>query len=151
MSARAAALTPRRPASRGRPARPRPALPALLAAQSATVAVFSVLHLTGVLRIGTGNSDGAGIAEAVIGVVLAGGAWALARSPSPARGRRAALFAVYFAIAGFIVGLTYTLDSGDAIDLIYHATMLPILVGTAIRLVRPPHAPRPVQNRQKST
>lgn len=131
-----AAHSPRRPASKGRPARPLPALPVLLAVESATLAVFSTLHLTGALRIGTGNSDGAGVAEALICLALAGGACALARSSSPARGRRAALFAVFFAIAGFIIGLTYTLDTGDPIDLIYHATMLPILVATAVLVAR---------------
>jgi hypothetical protein len=132
----AAADTPRRPASPGRPARPRSPIAAVLALESVTLAVFSTLHLTGALRIGTGGSDGAGVAEAVICVVLVGGAWALARSPSPARARRAGLFAVCFAIAGFIVGLTFTVDSGEAIDLIYHATMLPILVGTAVLVAR---------------
>lgn len=146
MSAQTNTATPRRPASKGRPARPLPALPALLAFESATVGLFSTLHLTGVLRIGSGRSDGAGIAEALICLALAGGAWALARSPSPspspapspARGRRVALSALAFAIAGFIVGLTFTVDSGDAIDLIYHATMLPILVATAVLLARRP-------------
>jgi hypothetical protein len=128
--------SPRRPASQGRPARPLPALPLLLAVESATLAVFSTLHLTGALRIGTGNSDGAGVAEALICLALAGGAWALARSSSPARGRLVGLFAVGFAIAGFIVGLTFTVRGGDAIDLIYHATMLPILALTAVLVAR---------------
>jgi hypothetical protein len=108
----------------------------LMTFEALTLAVFSTLHLAGALRIGTGNSDGAGVAEALIGVALASGAWALARWP--ASGRRVARFAVYFAIAGFVVGLTFTIDSGHAIDLAYHATMLPVLIGTAWLLARRP-------------
>jgi hypothetical protein len=131
-----ASTTPRRPASNGRPARPiRSPLAFLLAFESATLAVFSTLHLTGTLHVGSGGSNGAGIAEALICLALAGGAWALAVGP-PARGRRVALFAVGFAILGFIVGLTFTVRGGDAIDLIYHATMLPVLVATAVLVAR---------------
>jgi hypothetical protein len=143
----ATADTPRRPASTGRPARPNSV--GLMSLEALTLAVFSALHLSGALRIGTGNADAAGIAEALICLALAGGAWALTRSP--ARGRRAAIFALYFAIAGFILGLTITVDSGDAIDLIYHATMLPILIATAVLLVRMGAPAGPVQNTQKST
>ncbi len=56
--------------------------------EAVTLAIFSTLHLTGTLQIGTKPSYGAGFAEALICVALAGGAWALWRSP--ARGRRAA-------------------------------------------------------------
>jgi hypothetical protein len=150
----ATADTPRRPAKappsgaadhlpgRGRPARPKPV--ALMSLEALTLAGFSILHLSGALQIGTGDSNGAGIAEAVICIALAGGAWALARSP--AKGRLAALCAVYFAIAGFILGFTITVDSGDTIDLIYHATMLPILAATAALLAVRPR--RRVQNAQ---
>ncbi|MGN6872828.1 MAG: hypothetical protein ACTHMY_30955 [Solirubrobacteraceae bacterium] len=119
-----AAVTPRRPADPRRPVRP-------LAVESATLAVFATLHLTGTLRIGSasGPSYGAGIAEALIGVALACGALALARSP--ARGRRVALAALGFAIFGFFVGLSFTVGSGDTIDLAYHVAMLPVLMATA--------------------
>ena len=50
----------------------------------------------------------------------------------------AALGAVGFAIFGFIVGLTFTISGGSAVDLAYHAVMLPILVATAVQL-RPRH------------
>ena len=56
----------------------------------------------------------------------------------PVRGRTAALGAVGFAIFGFVVGLTFTISGGAAIDLAYHAVMLPILVATAVQL-RPRH------------
>ena len=120
----------------------------LMALEALTLAVFATLHLTGTLRIDASNpSYGAGVAEGLICIALAAGAWSLWRSP--ARGRRAALAAVFFAIAGFIVGLTFTIDGGDSIDLIYHATMLAVLVATAALLARRP--PRPVQDAQKST
>jgi multisubunit Na+/H+ antiporter MnhF subunit len=97
--------------------------------------VFATLHLTGAVRIGaSGTSYGAGIAEALIGVALAAGAVALARSP--ATGRRVALAALGFAIFGFLVGLSFTLGSGDTIDLVYHLVMLPVLAVTAALLAR---------------
>ncbi len=117
--------------------------------------MFATLHLSGVLRIGSSSgkpSYGAGVAEALICAALAAGAWSLARSPGKGRGRRAALAAVVFAIFGFLIGLSFTLGSGDAIDLIYHATMLPVLVATAVLLVRtdaPAGASR-VHNARKS-
>lgn len=118
-------LTPRRPAEQRRPVRP-------LLIESATLAVFAVLHLTGTLRIGASTSYGAGVAEALICLALACGAFALARSP--ARGRRAALAALGFAIFGFSVGLSFTIGSGDTIDLAYHLAMLPVLIATALLL-----------------
>ena len=138
--------TPRRPAHHRRPARPRPRVAAALALESATLAVFATLHLSGALHVGSGSrgSYGAGTAEALICVALACGASALARSP--ARGRRVALWALAFAIFGFLVGLSFTVGSGDAIDLAYHLAMLPVLVATALLLARRPsaHPPRAV-------
>ena len=65
------------------------------------------------------------------------------RAPRPCsatrcEARTAALGAVGFAIFGFVVGLTFTISGGAAIDLAYHAVMLPILVATAVQL-RPRH------------
>ena len=107
-------------------------------AEAATLAVASTLHLTGAFSSGT---DGAGIPEAIICVVLLGGAAAVFRDP--VRGRAAALGAVAFAIFGFIVGLTFTVSGGPAAELAYHAVMLPILVATAVQL-RPQHPGREV-------
>ena len=98
-------------------------------AEAATLAVASTLHLTGAF---SRDGNGAGIPEAVICLVLLGGAAALFRDP--ARGRAAALGAVAFAIFGFIVGLTFTISGGSPIDLAYHVVMLPILVATAVQL-----------------
>ncbi len=41
-------------------------------------------------------------------------------------------------ILGFIVGLYLTVQGGDAIDLAFHATMLPLLLLTLLALLRKP-------------
>jgi peptidoglycan/LPS O-acetylase OafA/YrhL len=129
--------TPRRPAEQRRPVRPsRRRFAIALALESGTLAVFAVLHLSGVLRIGADRSYGAGVAEALICAALLAGAVALYRWP--ARGRRVALAALAFAIFGFFVGLSFTVGSGDAIDLAYHAVMLPVLMVTAALLALRP-------------
>jgi peptidoglycan/LPS O-acetylase OafA/YrhL len=119
----------------------------LMGFEAFTLAVFSTLHLTGVLTVGSASpSYGAGFAEALICVALVAGAWALARRANRERGRRTALFAVGFAILGFIVGLTFTIDGGSPIDLVYHLAMLPVLVATAV-LLAPGRAARPPRRR----
>jgi hypothetical protein len=102
--------------------------------EAATLVVMSALHLTGVLHVGSTDrtSPGAGFAEAVIAVVLIGGAIALARR----RARGTALGAVAFAIVGFLIGISFTISGGAAIDIAYHATMLPILAATLAGLQR---------------
>jgi drug/metabolite transporter (DMT)-like permease len=112
------------------------AVVALMAVEAVTLALFSTLHLTGALHVGSGNSNssGAGVAEALICVAVAAGAVAFARRPAD-RGRSAALAAVAFAVLGFIVGLTFTVSGGDAIDLLYHAIMLPVLLATGVVLL----------------
>jgi hypothetical protein len=98
---------------------------ALMGFVAATLVVASALHLAGVVDDGSPPfaPDRAGIAEAVIAVVLAAGAVALVRGA-----RRAALGAVVFAIAGFGVGLSMTVRGGATGDIAYHATMLPLLL-----------------------
>lgn len=115
----------------------RPAV--LMAFEAATLAIVSILHLTGAVHGGHApyNRSGAGIAEAVVCLALVIGVIALVRSPTGAR--RAGLLATGFAILGFIVGLRFTLSGGAAIDLAYHSVMLPILIATALLLVRLPH------------
>jgi len=99
------------------------------------VAIMSALHFAGVL----GGSEPfqprpAGIAEATIGIALAyGAAMLLRRSPNR---RPVALAANGFAIVGFIVGLSFTARGGGAIDLAYHATVLPLLLLTFGLLLR---------------
>jgi hypothetical protein len=92
---------------------------------AATLAVMSALHLAGVLDDGRTpfDPDRAGIAEAVIAVVLTAGALALERGA-----RRVALVAVVFAIAGFGVGLSMTIRGHATWDIAYHAAVLPLLL-----------------------
>ncbi|MFL5848323.1 MAG: hypothetical protein ACJ76M_17725 [Solirubrobacteraceae bacterium] len=93
----------------------------LMGLVAASLAVMSILHLAGAFE---GRTDaGAGIPEAIIGVVLLVGALALVRNGD----RRAALAALGFAIAGFLVGLRFTIDDGG-VQLAYHAAALPVLV-----------------------
>ena len=97
---------------------------------ASTLAGMSVLHLAG--AFGRGTDAGAGIAEAVIGVALAAGAVALARE----RNRGAAVAATAFAIAGFLLGLSFTIRDGTALEVSYHAAVLPLLVLTLTALIR---------------
>lgn len=117
---------------------------ALMGLEAASLAVASALHLSGLVH-GHGHGfspTGAGIPEAVIGVVLLWGAVSLARR-GPA-GRPTALGATVFAIAGFIVGLTFTTRGGDLPDIAYHATVLPLLLVTLVLILRSkPTAPGP--------
>ena len=115
---------------------------ALMAAEAASLAVVSALHLSGA----DGNdATGAGVAEAVICVVLLGGTIAYVRAPW---GRTAALAATGFAIAGFCYGLSVTARGGDVPDIAYHATVLPLLIVTMILIIR---APTPTGTRQGMT
>jgi hypothetical protein len=112
----------------------------LIGLEALTLAIMSVLHLTGILAGGTSpfNRTHAGIAEVVICVVLIGGAAALVGSPP--HGRAVALGTLGFAILGVIVGLNFTIQGGDAIDIAYHATLLPLLLVTLVALWRGPAA-----------
>jgi hypothetical protein len=111
--------------------------------EALSLAVFSTLHLSGAIHGAStdGGPSDAAIPEAVICVVLAAGAVALVSAR--AGGRRGALAATGFAILGFIVGLTSTVESGPAIDLAYHLTVLPLLVATFAALWRLPESGAP--------
>ena len=117
----------------------------LIGLEASTLAIMSALHLTGILAGGTRpfRPTDAGIAEAVIGAVLIGGAVALARDPL--RGGVIALAALGFAILGVIAGLSFTIQGGDAIDIAYHTTILPLLLITLAAMSRKlsvrPHPP----------
>jgi peptidoglycan/LPS O-acetylase OafA/YrhL len=108
----------------------------LITVQALTLVVFATLHLSGVLRAEHTHavSYGAGIAEATICLALLVGAGTLARSQ--AHGGKAALLSLAFAILGFTIGLTFTISGGNPIDVAYHATMLPVLLTTALMLTR---------------
>ncbi len=108
-------------------------LTGLMGFEAATLWVASMVHLLAVADPDSG-SLAAGVAEAVICLVLIAGAVALSRRSR--RGIRFALGTVGFAIFGFLVGLTATVRGGEPLNLAYHATMLPLLVATAVLLAR---------------
>jgi hypothetical protein len=107
-----------------------------MAAVAVSLGVMSYLHLGGSLgQDGSPpfSADPAGIAEALIGVVLLVGAAVVLLRPE--RARTVATAVTVFAIAGFVLGLTITISGGDAVDIAYHSTVLPILLGILV-LVR---------------
>jgi hypothetical protein len=116
----------------------------LMGAVAASLAVMSVLHLTGTVGGGTRPFDrsGAGIAEAVICLVLGYGAIRLLRRRPGAQA--VALATTGFAIVGFLIGLRFTLAGGGTIDIAYHLSALPVLLIALIALAckRAPTRPR---------
>ncbi|HEY1569891.1 MAG TPA: hypothetical protein VGG05_01000 [Pseudonocardiaceae bacterium] len=108
----------------------KPGVAWLMVVEAVSLAVMSTLHLTGRLSDGSRpfQPSAAGIAEAIIAVVLFGAAMAALFAPE--RARPTALAATGFAIAGFILGLTFTARGGNVADVAYHASVLPILVVT---------------------
>jgi peptidoglycan/LPS O-acetylase OafA/YrhL len=103
----------------------------LMALEASSLAVMATLHLTGTLTDDGKSFDRAGIPEAVIGVALLAGAWRLAKG-----GWSGPLASLLFAIAGFVLGLTFTIPGGNAIEITYHVTVLPLLVLTLLLLLR---------------
>lgn len=101
---------------------------ALLALVAASVAGMSFLHLSGILAGGSPPFDPAhaGVAEAVICVVLVGAVLALIGGGRHARATATA--ATAFAVIGFLVELTFTVRGGGALDVAYHAAALPLLL-----------------------
>ena len=117
-----------------------PRIGKLMGFVAATLAVGSFVHLAGYTPSGTRppfDASHAGIAEAIIGVVLASGAIAVVRGSA----RMAAIVTTSFAILGFLVGLNMTARGGDPPDVTYHVVMLPVLIVTLILLVRTPREP----------
>lgn len=111
---------------------------ALMAGETATLVVASLLHF-GVVIAGVHDPfSGAAVPEAVIAAVLATGAASLLVRPSTAWGLP--LGAVIFAIVGFLVGVRFTLF-GDgptrAGDIVYHVAGLTLLVTTVALLLSP--------------
>jgi hypothetical protein len=100
------------------------------------------VHLAGVVH-GSGGSfdaDHAGIAEAVIAVVLVGASIMMWRIPKHAI--TVGLAAATFAIAGFVIGLRFTLGGGHLPDITYHLIGLPVLAGALVALRRASTGPR---------
>jgi hypothetical protein len=107
---------------------------------AATLAVASLLHLSGHVHGSRPfDADHAGIAEAIIGIVLASAATVMLRAPL--RARAVGLAANAFAIVGFLVGLNFTARGGHVPDVVYHIIFLPVLVGILIVLLRTPWPP----------
>jgi hypothetical protein len=108
---------------------------ALMIVEAASLAVASALHVSGNVtgRSKLFDADDAGIAEAIIGAVLLGGAIAIFRLPR--WGRTIGLAATGFATAGFIVGLSITARGGHWPDIAYHLAVLPVLIGSLVALV----------------
>jgi hypothetical protein len=107
----------------------------LMIFEAATLAAIAALHFGGVLEGSRPfRPTAAGIAEAIIGLALLIGAVALLRRLPHAQS--VAIATTVFAIAGFAVGLSFTLRGGDAVDVAYHAVMLPLLFLTLLALVR---------------
>jgi hypothetical protein len=109
---------------------------ALMIVEAATLAVASALHLSGSVhgRSAPFDPDRAGVAEAIIGAVLVAAAFVMFRAP--ARARTVGIAATGFAIAGFLLGLSFTARGGHLPDVAYHLTMLPVLIGGLIVLLR---------------
>jgi hypothetical protein len=109
---------------------------AVMGLEAASLLVASLLHLTGFAHghARPFTATGAGIAEAVIGIVVACGAILLLRPG--ARGRGTALAVTAFAIIGVLYGLSITTQGGDLPDIAYHATLLPLLIVTFALLLR---------------
>jgi hypothetical protein len=103
---------------------------------AATLAVASGLHLSGSAKGQAAPFDAthAGIAEAVIGVVLAAAAMAMLRWIRSAR--LVGITAIVFAAAGFLVGLRFTTAGGHRPDIAYHLIILPVLVAMLFILLR---------------
>jgi MFS family permease len=109
----------------------------MLVIVAASLAVGSVLHLTGLVhgRSNAFDPDDAGIAEAAIAAVLAAGSIAMFRTPR--RAHAVGLATIGFAIVGFVIGLTETTRGGHLPDIAYHSVVLPILIASLVALLRP--------------
>jgi len=103
---------------------------------AASLMIASTLHLAGLVHGNGGafDADHAGIAEAILAVVLVCAAITMRRTPAHAR--TVGLAGATFAIVGFLVGLRFTLTGGHLPDIAYHLTGLPLLISAAIALWR---------------
>jgi hypothetical protein len=108
----------------------------VLACIAVSLGVASAIHLLGHVtgRSPVFDSGDAGIAEALIGVVLAIGVVVMRGVPRLAR--TAGLASTGFATVGFLVGISITASAGHWPDIAYHATVLPILLGSLVVLLR---------------
>jgi hypothetical protein len=95
----------------------------LMLVVAVSLAIASALHLSGLVdgRASTFDPDAAGVAEAVIGAVLVVGAIVAANA---------------FALVGFLIGISETAVGGHAPDIVYHATIIPVLLFIVVVLLR---------------
>ena len=123
---------------------------ALMVFVAATLAIAAALHLSGLVngRSSPFDADHAGIAEAIICLVLATGAAAMLGLPRRARAIGVVVNAL--AIAGFVLGLTMTARGGHVPDIAYHLVILPMLVASLVVLLRTRPAMASSQARQES-
>jgi hypothetical protein len=100
------------------------------------LAVAAVLHLSGSVsgRGAAYDADAAGLAETLIGVVLAATAVVLWRGGE--RARKVGLYTIGFSIIGFLVGLNSTVRSAHLPDIAFHVTGLTLLLGSFVALRR---------------
>jgi hypothetical protein len=102
-----------------------------MACETATLVVASLLHFGVVIGGVHDPFSGAAVPEAVIATMLATGAVGLLVRPSTAW--RLPLAATAFAIAGFLVGVRFTLFGDGPVrsgDIVYHVAGLTLLVTT---------------------
>ncbi|MEY9843187.1 hypothetical protein [Streptacidiphilus sp. MAP5-3] len=113
---------------------------ALAGGAGVSLLVMAALHLTHVISGGGPPYDpeSAGVAEAVIGVVLLAAGYRMWRSPERSWGLM--LGALAFAVAGFVVGMAFTVRSGTAVDVTFHAVGLPVLLLTLALHLKRGHA-----------
>jgi hypothetical protein len=123
-------------------------------AAAATVGIASYLHRDGRIPLGFSTITGehfsrVSVPEAIIGAVLAAGAVIV--TVGPHRARAAALGAVGFAVLGVLGGLGFVLASSAGVlpvsvaggrphiaaDLVYHLSVLAVLLAALLALARP--------------
>jgi hypothetical protein len=107
-----------------------------MAAIAVALVVASGIHLFGNVsgRSELFDAKDAGIAEAIIAVVLAAGVVGMRRARHHAR--TIGLATVGFAVAGFFVGLSITARAGHLPDILFHVMILPLLIASFVALLR---------------
>jgi len=119
----------------------------VMLAAAATFGIASYLHLDGRVPLGIFTITGerfsrASVPEAIIGVVLATGAVVVAVAPR--RALVVAMSAVGFAALGVLTGLGFVLTSSRpdiTADLVYHLSVLVVLLAVLVALARPGSRP----------
>lgn len=106
----------------------------LLTVGAVTLGLASAIHF-GVPLVIEDPESGASIPEAILAVVLAVGAASVWSRIGAAWG--VALATTLFGLAGVGFGFSLTVGSGRTGDIAYHASLLVVLVSTALLLLMP--------------